>query len=179
MDEVHVKLDHGHRTMTETGGLGILSDQGWKNRRLTVKFLDEDGVHGTEGGLVDAGSAHCYDGYYHGVGGGEDALFEVAEDLWSMPDILAAETKILMSTDFACKFGGLIGNPVERESGKEGERGLPQELGEWLGVETEEMATKEGWEMTKGTTVGVAQPPWETALRVLTRGWKVGSARTQ
>ena len=28
--------------MTETGRMGILSDQGWKKRRMTVKFMDEE-----------------------------------------------------------------------------------------------------------------------------------------
>ena len=39
-----MKLEHGHQTMTERGGGGILNDQGWKKRRMTVKFMDEEGA---------------------------------------------------------------------------------------------------------------------------------------
>ena len=39
MKEVQVNLDHGHRTMTETEGMGILSEQGWKKKRSTVEVF--------------------------------------------------------------------------------------------------------------------------------------------
>ena len=39
MNEVQVKLVHGHWTMMETGGTGILSDQGWKKRRSRVEVF--------------------------------------------------------------------------------------------------------------------------------------------
>ena len=43
MDEVCVKLNYGHRTTTETGGMGIMSDQDWKKRSMTMKFLGRGG----------------------------------------------------------------------------------------------------------------------------------------
>ena len=46
LEEVHVKLEAGCLTMTETGGMGILSDHGWKKSRTTAKLLDEGGVYG-------------------------------------------------------------------------------------------------------------------------------------
>ena len=46
MDAVDVKLDCRYQTMTESGGMGTLSDQGWNRRRMTVEFMNNEGIHG-------------------------------------------------------------------------------------------------------------------------------------
>ena len=72
-----MKLEAGCLTMTETGGMGILSDHGWKKSRTTAKLLDEGGVYGwRRGGLADVGPGHHYEAYYHGLGGGMEAVFD-------------------------------------------------------------------------------------------------------
>ena len=62
-DEVDVKLDCGHRTMSATGRMGIISGQSWKKRRMTMKFLNVE-VYQPRGGLADVGSGHNDDAYF-------------------------------------------------------------------------------------------------------------------
>ena len=40
-------------------------------------------------------------------------------------------------------------------------------MGEWIGEVIDERAMMRGCEKTKGVTVELTQPPWETALKVL------------
>ena len=74
----------------------------------------------------------------------EEALRPSAEDGWMPADILATEITIQMRKDFKIPFA----NPADWVEP------LPQELGEWLGTEMEERATKKGWAFTKGASVG-------------------------
>ena len=52
--------------------------------------------------------------------GGEDDMHELAEDGWSPADILAAETKILMRTDFRVTFASSVGERTCRKSWESG-----------------------------------------------------------
>ena len=60
--------------MTESGGMEILSDQGRNRRRMTVDFLDDEGILGKSTEDMADGPGHGYEGHDRGLERGLEAV---------------------------------------------------------------------------------------------------------